>query len=364
VPHTARTFTKAPDTAAATALVDEMSSGECHPLLSGGLPLVLYGKGKLGKLAQQYLHTIGRQPAQSIEYDEPADSNSCILVCIVTSPYVPIEQKLLKRGFKAVMPFYDFTEGFRQQHPLSNGWFAKCLSGDDKKSINKVMARWSDDISRAHHLQFIAWRRLRQEWSFDNAPLPPEQFFIPEITSVLHDHEVFVDGGAHHGQVTLAFIDKTKGKFRKIIAIEPDLINRIVFRELVPQHRSIEVKSFALANEWALARFCSGFGLASQLSDIGHAYVTTQPLDFLKEQPTFIKLHLEGGELPALKGAMHTLVTERPIIAATICHNDDGLWRTPQWLMRLLEDYRFLFRLHYWCGSGGIIYAIPNERAA
>lgn len=88
--------------------------------------------------------------------------------------------------------------------------------------------------------------------------------------------------------------------------------------------------------------------------------VTT--IDALGMEPTFIKLHLEGAELAVLRGAERTLRSARPIVAATVYHNDDGIWKTPLWMMRNLKDYRFLFRLHSWCGTGAVLYAIPSER--
>ena len=36
----------------------------------------------------------------------------------------------------------------------------------DQEKTAEVLARWDDDVSRAHHLQFLAWRRLREEWIF------------------------------------------------------------------------------------------------------------------------------------------------------------------------------------------------------
>ena len=53
-------------------------------------------------------------------------------------------------------------------------------------------------MSRAHHLQLVAWRSLREEWTFEHAqPLPNDtRFVIPEVASVLHDHEILLDAGA------------------------------------------------------------------------------------------------------------------------------------------------------------------------
>jgi hypothetical protein len=90
--------------------------------------------------------------------------------------------------------------------------------------------------------------------------------------------------------------------------------------------------------------------------------VTVRSLDALGLAPTFVKLHLEGAELAALKGARETLLACRPMIAATVYHNDDGIWKTALWLMETLPGYRFLFRIHSWCGTGAVIYAIPQER--
>jgi hypothetical protein len=93
-------------------------------------------------------------------------------------------------------------------------------------------------------------------------------------------------------------------------------------------------------------------------------HVETRPLDALGLSPTFLKLHLEGAELLALKGARETLLSCRPIVAATVYHNADGLWKTPLWMMQTLPDYRFFFRAHSWCGTGAVVYAIPSERAS
>src|ERR1019366_4886047 len=91
-------------------------------------------------------------------------------VGMVTSPYVPLEASLLDSGFIDVVPFYDLAETFRHLHPLSNGWFAPPLTAQEQDETAEVLSAWDDDVSRAHHLQFLAWRRLREEWIFEPAP--------------------------------------------------------------------------------------------------------------------------------------------------------------------------------------------------
>ena len=243
------------------------------------------------------------------------------------------------------------------------------MTAGDQANTATVLARWDDDISRAHHLQFLAWRRLREEWTFDAAPVAGgNRFFVPEVADVLGRTEVFVDAGAHHGSVTETFIKQTKGTFKQIVAIEPDPSNRARLaenlRRWLPDDARMMVYDCVLAEGHREAAFHDGLDYASQLSGTGCMRVTTTTLDALALSPTFLKLHLEGGELAALKGAQRTLLAHRPIVVATVYHNADGIWDTPRWLMDTLPDYRFLFRAHAWCGNGAVVYAIPHERSA
>lgn len=389
--HEARSFDRPPDPARAQSLLAELAAKPCRfAPVSTDRPLALYGAGNLGRLARDFVAAVGRDVAMVIDRSarelasdpewsgvrllHPADvpgsakSRACLAVSVATAPYVPIERSLFDLGFEHIVPFYDLAEGFRDLHPLSNGWFAAPLAALDLENAAEVLRRWDDDTSRAHHLQFLAWRRLREEWTFEGAPVPDcARFFIPEIASVLHRKETLLDAGAHHGGVTRAFAEQTNGKFRQVIAIEPDAWNRArlkeTLRSLLPAGR-FSVLNCAVAEAEGEATFHDGLGYASQLSDTGELRVTVRPLDALALAPTFVKLHLEGGELAALKGGRQTLQMHRPLIAATIYHNADGIWRTPLWLMEALPNYRFLFRAHSWCGTGAVVYAIPNERGA
>ncbi|MBV9558142.1 MAG: hypothetical protein JO254_13815, partial [Pseudolabrys sp.] len=313
---------------------------------------------------------IGREPgwagARVLQLGKVAESDKQrvrVAISVVLSPYVPIEQMLAEAGFTDIVPFFDVAESFRAVHPLSNGWFAPPMSADDVANTSRVLSVWSDDESRAHHLKFLAWRRVREEWTFERAPHPPEpRFFIPEVLLVLRDDEIYVDAGAYHGVVVADFVAQTKDRYRQIVAIEPDGASRTQLLQNLPKDARIVVTDDVLSDHDGTVKFHEGLGYASQISKTGHAVKAAKALDSLSLTPTFMKLHLEGGELAALKGARETLLKSRPMLAVTVYHNDDGIWRTPLCLMETLPDYRFLFRTHAWCGNGAVIYAIPNER--
>jgi FkbM family methyltransferase len=304
---------------------------------------------------------VGCELAGIFERDDPIpNAPARVAVSVVTSPYVTIERSLAARGCIDVVPFYDLAESMRGRHPLSNGWFAEPLTAADQCGIEDVLVGWDDDVSRAHHLQFIAWRRLREEWTFEGAPVSSERYFIPEVAAGLRDRETLLDGGAHHGAVSLAFAAMIDSP--RVIAVEPDAANRAVLAERLCGLPEPAVLDCALAAEEGTAAFSDGYGFASKLSPFGQAQVSVRSIDSLDVEPTFIKLHLEGGELEALRGARETLRVHRPIVTVTVYHNGDGLWRTASWLMRELDGYRFLFRNHCWCGAGAVVYAIPRER--
>src|SRR5580704_15571305 len=311
--HRARSFNRLP------SLDEAMSAFAATPRLAPPSPterpLHLYGAGNLGTLAREFLTAVGHELAGIFERGDPIpEAGARVAVSVVTSPYVTIERSLAARGCIDVVPFYDLAESLRGQHPLSNGWFAEPLTAVDQFEIEGVHAGWADDVSRAHHLQFLAWRRLREEWTFETAPIPAcSRFFIPEVVDALQPDECLLDGGAHHGTVIEAFVKQTNGCFRQIVAIEPDPFNRALLidnlRSSLPDNPDVKVYDCVLADDENSMLFHEGLGYASQLSPTGQMRVMTRPLDTLGLSPTFLKLHLEGAELLALKGARATLLS-------------------------------------------------------
>lgn len=390
--HIARTFRAVPGIDQSLMLLDSIAGATPElPVVPWDMPLALYGAGNLGRMARDFLQAVwldvdfvvDRNAAalkdnpdwQGVtlyhpdEVPEALKRSHLLLVSVVLAPFVPIEATLLDAGFQQVVPFYDFAENFRHIHPLSNGWYAGPFDALDREMTATALEGWSDNASRAHHLAFLAWRRLRQEWTFEAAPVNTQnRFFIPEITGALHDQEVYLDGGAHHGSVIEKFDHFTRGRWKRIVAIEPDQINGGVLADYVdrawPDRSARRPEMFAgvLGAASGTALFRGGLGYASQVSALGDQEEEVQAIDDLSLQPSFIKLHLEGYELEALKGARQTLLKQRPIVVATVYHNDDGIWRTPMWLMKTLVNYRLLFRVHSWCGTSAVIYAIPTER--
>ncbi len=391
--YQSREFLTLPGASEARDLFQEIASDR---LTRGGRrvdkPLALYGAGSLGRMAREYLQRLDipiqfvvdanaarlrQDPYWSgIDLRSPQEvsadmrESTLLALCVVTAAFAPLARHLGAEGWNDVVPFYDIAACYTDRHPLSNGWFAAPFRPEDEQGIMNTFEAWDDDTSLAHNLQFVAWRRLRQEWSFVQATLDTgNRFFIPEILAVLNNEERFLDAGAHLGHVTQTFIKHVSGHFSSICAIEPDRFNRqglqAAIAQLPPeQQQRITVVPIVIGNQNTRARFFEGLDYASQHSDLGESTMECRTVDSLDLAPSFIKLHLEGRELEALEGAESTLRQCRPLVTATMYHNAEGLWRLPSWLMATLPEYRFHMRLHSWCGTGATIYAIPRERQA
>ena len=383
-------YAKAPDRKVARQLLREIAK---RPVSftprKVDKPLILYGAGSLGKMAKEYFERLGISFLFVVDAnpdlhrrdpfwagvgifgirDVPIKQGESALwaVCVATVPFSQVSAPLKERGWRDVVPFYDIAEAYRDRHPLSNGWHSGVLSERDICGIESVLYRWEDDLSRAHHLQFVAWRSLREEWFFDDAPITThDRYFIPQVLSALHDDEVFVDIGAHHGGVIIRFLDAVKNQYTGIYAIEPDVENLSQLRNLLEEYMSadrgkIHLLPYALGSEKDEKCFYHGLGYASQFSELGQTEVDVRRLDDLLIPATFVKIHIEGWERSAISGGLETIINNRPILTVTSYHNREGLWNLPAQIMTCLDNYVYYFRLHSWHGTGGVIYALPRE---
>ncbi|SOE18491.1 FkbM family methyltransferase [Hoeflea halophila] len=385
-----RTFDSVPGRSEARALLDQLAGQPCLAApVAPDAPLVIYGAGNFGRMALDFLDGVGSEALMVVDAradrirgsgawagidlrtpDEvPGElkSDALLAVSVVTSPVLPILEDLRQQGWQRCVPFYDVAESFRPAHPLSNGWFADPLSGPDLEAARTVLDAWNDDLSRAHHLMFLAWRLARQEWRFDRVAVDnSNRFFIQEIRDALKPGDLFIDGGAHHGSVSEAFL-AVCGSHGRIVAFEPDEANADQFAAWcasLPEtmRERIALRRVALDATPRERQFHDGLGYMSQLAEHGPSRVVTGTIDTADLAPGFVKLHLEGAELDALRGGLATFAHSRPLVAVTVYHNADGIWRTAEWMRENLEGYSLLMRTHSWCGTGAVIYAIPDER--
>jgi hypothetical protein len=89
------------------------------------------------------------------------------------------------------------------------------------------------------------------------------------------------------------------------------------------------------------------------------------------EAPSLIKMDIEGFELEALAGAQQVIHRCRPIMAITVYHLSDHLWKVPlsiataadpQIDTSAVEDYSFFLRSYQTEFWETVCYAVPRSR--
>lgn len=164
--------------------------------------------------------------------------------------------------------------------------------------------------------------------------------------------EIFLDGGALDGDTSMQFIQWCNGQFGKIIAFEPNPLQRDVCQKKLENlnNRFISFYDKALWKENAMLRFeaYSDSKWDAHVSANGQYQVAAVSADSILEgeKISFIKLDVEGAELEALKGAERIILRNRPRMAVSIYHHPYDFIQIPIYLLSLVPDYRFAIR-HY-----------------
>jgi hypothetical protein len=73
-------------------------------------------------------------------------------------------------------------------------------------------------------------------------------------------------------------------------------------------------------------------------------------------------MDIEGGEIEALQGAAGVLREHCPLLAISVYHCQDHLWRIPLLIKSLQDRYHFFLRPHDEELWDLVCYAVPEQR--
>jgi hypothetical protein len=130
-------------------------------------PLVLYGYGKLGHLAEEIFNRLkipiygimdSKMPHLKI-LDGGAEHfrSDCLLaICVAREPYGPIRQYLAKAGWEDIVPVFDIIEAY-PEIGIHSGWFKGRMTKREFDAVDYILSRWEDGWSWYHYLAFTIW---------------------------------------------------------------------------------------------------------------------------------------------------------------------------------------------------------------
>jgi FkbM family methyltransferase len=207
--------------------------------------------------------------------------------------------------------------------------------------------RFVDEESRRTYLSVLLFRLTYDRRWVDPYRLPlASMYFFTDALEVGSD-ETLVDGGAFDGDTIMAFAERTKGSYRRIHAFEADPANLDALNRRTGALQRIDVHPFGLWKSAAELRLSTGQGATSSIGDAGTISIDVRPLDALDLGPvSFLKLDIEGAEIPALEGAAETIRRHKPKLSLAVYHNPEELATIPELIASIRPDYRFRLRHH------------------
>jgi hypothetical protein len=274
--------------------------------------IVIYGAGAMGSMALDFLKLASIKPRYIVDRKGPERLDGIpvirpeqipqddrtkftFVICVATSPLRPIVDFLTGLGCSDIRHFYDCTEVIPAMQ-MGNGWVVRYPSHEQLEGMHTICAALEhDQNSLAHYLQFLWWRLRRKEVLFSEYPvLCSQRFFNAPSCPPLHDHERFVEGGAHHGQNIAAFLNAVQCKFDHIWAFEPDSDNFAVLKQNVEKYAPKVISRISLYNEAlsaniGVSNFRHGLNFASRIDPDGNQHIKTVNIDSIPEiRPTML----------------------------------------------------------------------------
>lgn len=199
------------------------------------------------------------------------------------------------------------------------------------------------------------------------------QYYLhrPGVSVRPTDGDVVIDAGACWAETALAFA-ASAGPNGRVHSFECDPANLERFRANLARNPElasrIRVSATALAAQPGGTVSIRPMGIATHVVEgPGTIQVPTESIDrYVAAQGLprvdFIKMDIEGAEIPALLGAAETIRRFRPKLAICVYHWPDDLWKIPRLVRELEPSYR-LWLDHYSIDTGEtVLYAAADGR--
>lgn len=291
------------------------------------------------------------------------------LVGAFTIPPRQLKAMMDALGQSFLLTVYDV---FQQHTPtvFGNGWHNYDAGSETLACLQSSTELYADELSRRNWNAAAEWRYRRV--LSDDYPLGPQQG--------KYDLRPFGRGGVHYevvydcGSFDLSLLDwlaSAEITYDRMVAFEPDPGRYAACKRLLEEGKlpsgGITLDRRAISDRAGSVPFLANSLLAARIirdTTLRHPKLTavdTCTLDAQSPVPNqgariLIKLHIEGSELPALKGAANLLERTRADILLNLSHDEPSLLEIPRWIASLGRHDLFL-RSHALFGEGMTLFA-------
>ena len=273
---------------------------------------------------------------------------------------------LTAMGCRAVAPFVWLAWKYPEALLPNFLWDLPSRVIDAAGDVRRAFDLFEGRRSQAEYLRHLEFR-LTGDFGCLLEPDGDPQYFPRRLFRSRED-EYFVDCGAYNGDTLSEFANWTRGCFRGALALEADPANFAALENTVatdPRLRGrVRAVPQAVGSERCTLRFTASASPSSAISTTGGIVVQCSPLDELLEgeNPTYIKMDIEGAEPDSLRGADAVLRRSRPALAICVYHLQEHMWQLPLQIRQALPDARLFLRPYCVNGFDLVCYAVPPVR--
>lgn len=214
--------------------------------------------------------------------------------------------------------------------------------------FDQVYEMLADDLSKQVFLDTLQYKISGKVSYLKRCTTPIEERY--ELLEPLSEEEIFVDLGAYNGDTVEEFLRAADGKYRKIIAFEPDRRNfkkltAFVEAEQLERVETYQVGSYEKEDTLLFA------GKAGRNSTLNTGKGIPTPVNsvdnILQGEPaTIIKFDVEGAEEKSILGCQKTIRSYHPKLLVSAYHKNSDLFLLPLLIRELWGGYQVYLRHH------------------
>ena len=353
-------------------------------LKTAGKPVVLYGTGDgadkvLARLAETGVPVSGIFASDEFvrgqqfhgftvrTYSELLALREKVIVLIAFASELP---DVLERFYKLASVHETYAPHvpvFSGEETVTAAWIKKY-----ERELQTVYERLADAVSRETFASVLNYK-LSGKLSYLQACTTNRTEDLRTIFS-FGGEETYLDLGAYNGDTVQEFLQLTRGRYKKIVALEPDPKNYKKLTDFVRQNelKHITCLQAGVWNDCGSLELTGNGGRQSTFWEADRSGFATQPLSqtgsikkkIKKQQVTvvsvdavlgndcadYMKFDVEGVEKEALEGAAGHLVPDGngalPKLLVAAYHHDEDLFALPLLLWKLQPEYKIYLRKH------------------
>lgn len=264
------------------------------------------------------------------------------VVIIASASYVPIRDELLSLGLRKIYWLWNFRD-FIRGDSVKEIVVPREKQIVDYDSVKKLKSILSDNESKRIIDKIVEYRNAH-EGDYTSIISRNPQYFEKDLLN-FNDREIIIDAGAFVGD-TIENALKYLGGFQAVYAFEPDRKNYALLTEYCQTMPNVHCYNYGVGDTDNKVKFSSTGSGGAHISNEGEVVVTIGKIDSLNVAATFIKMDVEGYEIPALYGARQTIEKFKPKLAISVYHKGSDLWEIPLLIKSWVPEYKMYIRHH------------------